>query len=162
MYEGLGELSRLSCLQLDFDQCESSLWAFDKLAQLPVFPALENLRLEHCHMWVEDFSAFILKHRDTLKSSRIFSLELWDGSTDDFRVFLQELRTSPKLGTINWFFVALDGDQVVFPWVGIPWLTDMDDEDGYVLVDATNQIVLIGPEEVEEGLRLMAECMRIA
>ena len=54
--EGLGSLPMLTSLTLDFQWSKTSMGVWEKLAQIPAFPALEVLNVDNCHLWIKDFA----------------------------------------------------------------------------------------------------------
>lgn len=89
-------------------------------------------------------------------------MELWDGSAEDLRSFLESLQKFPKLENFYLDSLWLDDRCVQFPRAYAASGKDIEDEDDYVLVEVTQEVLLAGVENVNEGLMLMAECMKVA
>lgn len=132
-------------------------WAF--FAQGSAFPALEDLDLRNCSIWVKGFASFVSKHRSTLKKLTLCGITLFGGSKRDIQHLCAELAAFPKLESLSWNYLYLYSRTLSFPAACAPKTRDMlDEEEGYVWVlSYSSGPEFTGLDEVRSGLRLMAE-----
>jgi hypothetical protein len=161
LYECIGNFPVLTKLSLDFNRSASSLAAWLIFARGRAFPALQDLRLSNCKIDIGDLSDFVLKHHRTLNRLVLYWLDLEDGVVQDIRDFLRRLRERATLEHFTVVSLELEDYTVLFPAASLSIDRDMPDEEEYVWVDVNDWVGLHGMREVQEGLALMEECIKM-
>jgi hypothetical protein len=119
------------------------------------FPALTNLRLTGCKIYMEDFSNFVLKHCTTLKHLTLCWLELADGNVKDLRTFVRRLRESATIEDLIILPLRLGENWVCFPAASLVVISNIVEEDDYIWVEVSDSVGLHGITDVRDGLALM-------
>lgn len=151
----------LKTLLIHFNSSATSSAAWKLFAEGGALPALQDLRLSDCKISTKDFSKFVLQHYGTLKQLRLWWLQLEDGSVQDLKDFLRVLRERATIEDLHVADLYLDGNIVHFPAASRVVFSDFLGEEEYVCVDIARCVSLNGTMEVQDGLMLMAEYIKV-
>lgn len=129
------------------------------LATTPVIPHLRKLELDISDMNLSDYTTFILRHVNTLRSSHSRALVLRNGTYDDLGRFYARMSGLSEIKSLRMGHVFVDSIQpITWPTClcNIYYIENLGDEEDYNEVRSTEWIEREGRDNVKKGLTEMA------
>lgn len=164
----------LKILELSFHiSSESSIPAWDLLANVPKLPNLEQLILDGCDMTFHALANFVLKQTRTLKVLHLSNVKLHEVTLTDVSLFYLQLSIASTVDDYRQQGLVLVTDTVNHHWVryvGLPCHlclpyslddgNDDENEDGYVEIWVSNNMIRWkGRQEVKDMLSDLSVCL---